>query len=160
MADVERGAPAARAGVRRGDLIARMNGHTVRGARDFYSMLEREIPGESVELEVWRDGESRRIQSSTEEISPEVIDAMAEQLLGLSLEPGENGGFRVRGVASQSGADRVGFRGGDILLRINGQALQDRQALRRSILALRGRTHALVIVQRGPGRYNVTVPLS
>jgi len=160
VAQVEAQAPAARAGVRRGDLISRMNGHAVRNARDFYSMLERAIPGESVELEVWRSGKLVPIRSGTEEISPDVVDGMAEQLLGLALEPETSGGFRVRRVASQSGADRVGFRSGDILLRINGQALQDRQALRRSILALRGRTHALVIVQRGPGRYNVTIPLS
>ncbi len=160
VTELEPESPAGEAGVRRGDLIVKMDGHSVKTARDFYSMLEHAIPGETVELEVWRDGKTRRFRSKTEEISSDLIDVFAQRLLGLDLEPYERGGFRVRGVAAKSGADQVGFRDGDIVLRINGQALQDRQALRRSILDLRGRDRALIVVQRGRGRYHVTVPLS
>jgi hypothetical protein len=45
------------------------------------------------------------------------------------------------------------------LLAINGRALRDADALRRAVLDLRGRTQALVVVQRGAGRYHVTLPL-
>ena len=36
---------------------------------------------------------------------------------------------------------------------------RDGVALERSVLGLRGHARALVMVQRGAGRYNVTVPL-
>ena len=65
----------------------------------------------------------------------------------------------VRSVREGSGADRIGFQNGDLVLGINGRTLTDNDALRASILDLRGLTHALVVVQRGSGRYHVTIPL-
>ena len=58
-----------------------------------------------------------------------------------------------------SGAARIGLQAGDLLLAVNGLPLQDAKALRRSALDLRGRSRALVVVQRGTGRYHVTIPL-
>jgi len=46
------------------------------------------------------------------------------------------------------------------VLGINGRGLANQDAWRRAVLDLRGRSHALVVVQRGRGRYHVTVPLS
>ena len=53
-----------------------------------------------------------------------------------------------------------GFEAGDLILGINGKALDGEETFRRSILDLRGRSRALVVVQRGRGRYHVTIPLS
>ena len=58
-----------------------------------------------------------------------------------------------------SGAARIGIRPGDVLLAINGRPLESEEVLRRSLLDLRGRTRALLVVQRGSGRYHVAVPL-
>ena len=43
---------------------------------------------------------------------------------------------------------------------INGRPLESPEAFRRAVLDLQGRSSALVVVQRGTGRYHVTVPLS
>ena len=48
---------------------------------------------------------------------------------------------------------------GDLVLGINNLALEDAEALRRAALALRGRSRAQIVVQRGAGRYHVTIPL-
>ena len=63
-------------------------------------------------------------------------------------------------VRSGSGAHRIGIEKGDLILGINGKPLDGQEALRRSVLDLRGRSRALVVVQRGRGRYHVTIPLS
>ncbi len=160
VAEVVPGAPAERAGVRRGDLIRKVNGREVQTARSFYAMLERATPDEPLRLSLLRGGDTLSVETATREIDPEAIDRMVARLLGLELEPDENGGFLVSGVAAQSGAAQVGFRSGDQLLRINGQLVQDRAALRRAVLGLRGRDRALLGVRRGNGRYHVTVPLS
>jgi regulator of sigma E protease len=81
-------------------------------------------------------------------------------MLGLALAPASNGGFQVKSVRPQSGAARIGFQPGDLLVAINGRPLADGEAFRRTVLALQGRSRALVVVQRGAGRYHVTVPLS
>jgi S1-C subfamily serine protease len=85
---------------------------------------------------------------------------MAERLLGLSLVRIEGGGFRVKSVQARSSAEKIGFKAGDVLLGINGRSLEDADALRRAVLDLQGRGRAQVVVQRGSGRYHVTIPIS
>jgi serine protease Do len=157
---VEKGSPCDRAGLHRGDLVMRVSGHAVQTARDFYGIVERSTPGEQIPLEVWRDGSKRVLEARAERVSDQVIGRLTERLLGLTLTPGPDGGFRVKAVRPQSGAERVGFQPGDVLIGINGRALADGEVFRRSVLDLQGRSRALVVVRRGPGRYHVTVPLS
>jgi serine protease Do len=157
---VAKGAPAARAGVRRGDLVMRADGHKVQNARDFFGIIERVTPGQDVDLELWRDGRKTRLSARAERVSDPAVGALAERLLGMTLAPVEHGGFRVGSVRSQSGAEQIGFRAGDVVLAINGRPLADAEAFRRAVLGLQGRQRALIVVQRGAGRYHVTVPLT
>jgi serine protease Do len=154
------GSPAAKAGLRRGDLVMRVSGHPIETARDLYAIVARATPGEEIPLEVWRDGARLTLTAHPDRVSDAVVKGLAERLLGLALKPAEGGGFRVDSVRPQSGADRVGFQPGDLVLGINGRQLGDADAFRRAVLDLQGRQAALVVVQRGPGRYHVTVPLS
>jgi S1-C subfamily serine protease len=88
------------------------------------------------------------------------VGDLAERLLGLALAPAERGGFRVGSVRARSSAEQIGFRAGDVVVAINGRPLADPEAFRRAVLALQGRQRALIVVQRGAGRYHVTVPLT
>jgi S1-C subfamily serine protease len=88
------------------------------------------------------------------------VQALAEHLLGLSLSRADGGGFRVKSVRARSAAEKIGFQADDLVLGINGRPLDNAEALRRAVLDLQGRASALVVVQRGGGRYSVTVPLS
>jgi serine protease Do len=63
-------------------------------------------------------------------------------------------------VRQGSGAARIGVRPGDLVLGINGIPLDGDESLRRAALDLRGLSGALVVVQRGPGRYHVTIPFA
>ena len=151
--------PADRSGVRRGDLLAALDGHAVRSAREVYEALELCTPGQEVRLSLVRRGQPLELTARAVAFPPERVPELAEQLLGLRLAPEAGGGFRVESVRSGSGSAAIGLEGGDRLLAINGRALVDEAALRRAVLDLLGRPRALVVVQRGRGRYHVTVPL-
>jgi len=90
---------------------------------------------------------------------PDAVDALVEQLLGVRLARTGPGAWAVTGVRNGSGAAQIGVQTGDLLLAINGRALLDDAALRRSVAGLRGENRALIVVQRGNGRYHVTIPL-
>ena len=157
---VAKGSPAERAGVRRGDLISKAGGHAVNTARDVFGIVERATPGETLDLEIWRDGKRSTLAARTERVSDATVAELAERLLGLALVPARNGGFQVQRVRPQSGAARIGFQPGDLVVAVNGRALDGGEAFRRAVLGLQGRSRALVVVQRGAGRYHVTVPLT
>jgi serine protease Do len=59
--EVVQGSPAARAGVRSGDLIVELDGVPVADARDIQRLMVGEAIGRSVEARLWRDGALRTI---------------------------------------------------------------------------------------------------
>ena len=157
---VEPDGPGARAGVERGELVTQVNGSSVRSARDFYEILESATPGSEVKLGLWRDGRRETVTLRAQALSKAEVDALAERLLGLRLRAAPRGGFVVEAVRPNSGAARIGFQPGDLVLGINGREIGDEAALRRAVLDLRGRPQALLVVQRAAGRYHVAVPLA
>jgi serine protease Do len=156
---VAEGGPAARAGVHRGDIITHIDGHGVRRARDLYDVLDGATEGSTLRLGLWRDGKTLELATAVVPLGNEALSDIAERLLGLKLRPNRTGGYVVEAVRANSGSAQIGLRKGDLLLGVNGRELEDETALRRAVLDLRGREQALLIVQRGPGRYNVAVPL-
>jgi S1-C subfamily serine protease len=151
--------PAHRAGVRRGDVVTAIDRRPVRSSRDFFEMLTTITVDQKLEIAVLRDGNPQTARVRAERAPDRLIDQLTLEMLGLTLEAQNTGGYLVREVRAGSGAARIGVQPGDVVLGIGGRALEDRDALRRSILGLRGRTRALVVVQRAGGRYHVTVPL-
>jgi serine protease Do len=156
---VRPGTPAARAGLERGDLVTALDGHAVRSAREVYEILERSTPGQTLRIGRLRAGAKAEVTAQAVPFPPEVLPELGERLLGLDLAPLEGGGFRVAAVKEGSGAAQVGFEPGDRVLAVNGRALEDEAALRHALLGLLGRPRALVVVQRGRGRYHVQVPV-
>ncbi len=157
---VSKGSPAERADLRRSDLVTRVDGHKIRNARDVYAIVEAASPAQDLDIEIWRAGATRHLAARAERITGDGVFALAERLLGLSLAPIEGGGFRVKSVQPRSSAEKIGFKSGDVLLGVNGRSLEDADALRQAVLDLQGRGRAQLVVQRGGGRYHVTVPLS
>ncbi len=152
--------PAAGGEIARSDLIVRIDGSPVRSAREFYEHLERATSGQRLALGVWRAGTERSVSVTAKPIPEAEIDQLGEQLLGARLGvPGANGA-PVEAVRAGSGAAEIGLQVGDRVLGINGRGLGSLAIWRRIALDLRGRSHALVVVQRGRGRYHVTIPLS
>jgi S1-C subfamily serine protease len=115
---------------------------------------------QKLRLALFRDGVERQVTAVLVEIPEQLIAELGEQMLGFSLEEAPKGGFRVMKVRNGSGAHQIGIERGDLILGINGKPLDGSEALQRSVLDLRGRSRALVVVQRGRGRYHVTIPLS
>jgi len=151
--------PAQRADLRRGDVVTRFDGRPVDSARSFYEMLEISVAGQNLELELWRGGRLQTVTVELEELPLRQVGRFVNEMLGMQLQPRKGGGYEVEAVRDGSGSARIGIARGDVVLAINGTTLANDDSLRRSVLSLRGRSHALLVVQREGARYHVTVPL-
>jgi Do/DeqQ family serine protease len=152
--------PASRAGVERGDIVAELDGRAVKNAQQLFEMLEGMTANQDLRLELYRDGEFREVTATAEELSQTMIRNIASRMLGLELELSKtHRAFQVTGVDPGSTAETLGLRAGDFLIGINGVGLASNEDLRRAVARLRGRSRALVVVQRGPGRYHLALPL-
>ncbi|MEZ4279592.1 MAG: trypsin-like peptidase domain-containing protein [Myxococcota bacterium] len=152
--------PASRAGIRRGDLVASLDGRTIRDAGQLFEMLESMTPGQTRVFELYREGRFRKASVKAEELPQSVVDSIASRKLGVDLSLStKTGSFEITAVAPDSAASQLGLRPGDRLLRMNGVTLASREDLRRAVARLRSSARALIVVQRGPGRYHLTLPL-
>jgi serine protease Do len=55
------GTPAARAGLKMGDVVLQFNGQPVEGVEPFMRMVRNALPGRAAKLLVWRDGTSKTV---------------------------------------------------------------------------------------------------
>lgn len=151
--------PGSRAQLRRMDVVTHLDGQALDSAQTFFERLESVTSDQEVELTLERAGERKTARVRAEEVPSHAIDALLAELTGLQVEAQNGGGFRIQSVRRGSGAARVGLTGGDLLLALDERALSDRDALRRATLGLRGRAQAMILVQRGAGRYHLALPL-
>ena len=152
---VEDGSPAARAGLRIGDVIVALDGETIADATSLTTRLARRQPGDEVRLTVVREGARRDVTVRLGEFdrpaggraTPPPPDASGGAL-GLQLQPltpevsarlgitGTNG-VVIAGVQPNSSAAAAGVRAGQVLLGINGQAVRTVDDARRIVGGLR-----------------------
>ena len=158
---VRANSPAEQAGLKRGDVLTRIDGHDFDSARALLDYLKTILVDQELRLTVWRKPQLVELRLRTKEIPESEVYALARDYLGLELEArAGRGGFAITQVRPNSLAARLGFKAGDRLLRVNGLRLTSKDDLRRAMVDLRGRDHASVVVQRGTGRYLVTIPLA
>ena len=158
---VESGSPAASAGIRTGDAIVAIDGQGVEDRAAFEARSRAVGPGQDLRFEVVRDGEERTIVVTAGALTEEKIDDLGWRLLGLRVGPGGAGsvGLAVTSVRRGSAAARAGLRSGDLLLAVDGAAMESEGAFREAVRSLRGRSQAEIVVQRGRSQARLALPL-
>ena len=162
IANVERGGPADKAGLKAGDVVRSMNGKKVVSSIDLPAMVGLTKPGSTVKLEVWRQGKLIALDAKLGNLSDKVAavsptSERAEQAsskLGLSLRPLDPNERRDSGIANGlliedagGAAQSAGVQPGDVLLSVNGYAVSNVDQVRQ-VVDKSGKSVALLI-QRG-----------
>lgn len=139
VVEVEEDSAGAKAGIQAGDVIVDVAGRPIRRVTDFHSQAAVTFLGDDVDIEVLRDGRSRRVTLA-------VRDDHLEKVAGARLDPrlggtrlqnfrnqddtGLGAGVLVTEVDADSKAWRYGLRPGDVIVAANRRAIRDLADLR------------------------------
>ncbi|MDB5913976.1 MAG: protease Do, partial [Ramlibacter sp.] len=133
VANVEKGSPAERAGLKTGDVIRSANGRAIVSSGDLPAIVGLSAPGDRLALEVWRQGQKVQLTAELAKAGDKVAAAKAPEAadgggkIGLALRPlapeerqqsGLRTGVVVEEVAGPAAA--AGVEAGDIVLAVNG----------------------------------------
>jgi serine protease Do len=140
IADVQGGSPAAKAGLRRGDVVVKVDGQAVSSTGQFRNAIASAGANRTVSLELYREGKLQTLSASLGE-SPSSVAAGPRTRGGRGAEPALEGlgvaeltpemrrnfsigddvskGVVITNVTPGTPAARAGLRPGDVLLEVN-----------------------------------------
>jgi len=168
VSSVEKGGAAERAGVEPGDVILKLNGEPVNQSTEVPSVIASLAPGTTVNLEIWRQHETRAISVKLAELedkrtaSTRTGGSESGGKLGLAVRPltseeqrqaNMKGGLLVQ--QARGPAAEAGLQQGDIVVAANGAAVSSIADLRAAVEKSKG--HIALLVQRGDLRLFVPV---
>jgi serine protease Do len=182
VADVVSSSPAARAGLKTGDVITEFDGKKIDSARTLSRAVGDQKPGASASVEILRDGKTRELTVKLGDASnADALAAVAPQggaadngaALGLTLGPltdenrGELGlpdgvqGALVVDVDPTGPAAEKGIQPGDVITEVNRQPVASVDAAVAELnKAKRAGANALVLVRHGDSQRFVAMSFS
>jgi serine protease Do len=131
VADVVKGSPAERAGIKTGDIIVEFDRNEVKDSADLPTVVARVTPGKTVQLKVKRDGKEVSLPITVGELKEKEVAATGEEGdLGLAVQPvtpeiaqslglDRANGLVITSISPGSAADEAGLRSGDLITQVN-----------------------------------------
>ena len=175
ISQVQADTPAAKAGLRQGDVIVSFADQPVRTANDLRVRVANVAPGTDMPLTVVRDGAHMTVHVKLSERPSEATAGTSEEQgggrspaatpereLGMALQPlspdiaqqlGYQGlqGLVVSAVESGSVADDAGLQRGALILQVNRHPVSTVEAFRRAVRAAKPGSKLLLLVRMGDG---------
>jgi serine protease Do len=140
VGEVEANSPAQTAGLKNGDIILDVNGHSVYDANQLRNMISSMQPNTNISLKIWRDGAQRTLPVTLGELNPEEAtnrggngrdNGSDSALEGVTVEnvtsqiardlklPANATGVVVSEVSPSSAAASAGLQRGDVIQEVN-----------------------------------------
>lgn len=170
VSQVEPDSPAAKAGVKVGDVITELDGKKVENSGQLQAVVSGRHPGDKVTLGIFRDGKTTNIpitleaiDNNTEQANANSGEAHGKARWGVSLEnltpdlrdqlqlPSDVKGVVVDSVVPGSPADNAGISRGDVILSVNRKPVQNAAEVKSELGNIPTGKDAMVLVWSNGG---------
>ena len=170
VTQVEDGSPAAKAGLKVGDVITELDGSKVTDASELQIQVGQKQPGTAIKLSVLRDGKNVSVPLTLEEMGSRDRDGkevgsnehgkprwglgltdMTSELREQLQASGDVHGAVVEQVQPGSAADNAGLQRGDVIVEVNRHPVQNADDVQKALSAVPKGQDALVLVWSSGG---------
>lgn len=166
--------PAAKAGIKAGDVITAVNGEPVQDPRDLARKIAKIAPDEKAAVTVWRKNKAEEIDVTIAAMPQDAGKAATQSgdgnsnqgetldSYGLTVTPSEDGdGVVVTNVDPDSDASDRGIRSGDTIVTVNNQTVKSAKDIDKAIseASKAGRKAVLLQIQSNDQSRFVALPI-
>ncbi len=170
VGSVSPGSPAAKAGLRNGDVITKLNNHLIKNSTELRNDIAGTAPGSSVALTIMRDGKEMEVNAQLAELPTETAPAATKSalsdLLGFKVQTLDReiagkyaldarlNGVVVIDIDQNSNAYAAGLREGDLISSVNQSDVSNAADFSNAVKdAKQGDTVLLRVVRQDSGFY-------
>jgi len=133
ISDVQEDSPAAKGGIKRGDVVLSYNGRHVKNMTEFRQMVSSTKPGTKVDIVVLRDGKEKKLKVKIGEMPAR--------------------GVVITAVSPDSRAADAGLREGDVIIEVNRVRVKDMDDFRSVVKRVKGNKVLLLVYRNGSHFY-------
>lgn len=155
--------PAAQAGIRRGDILLTLGGKEVRGVRELQLLVASTQAGETVAVEVLRDGKRQtlqvRVAPQEASFAAATPPANQDQAFGISVVAEPGSGVQVVAVDPTGPAAQAGVQPGDLILAVNQEEVPDLTSYNRAVNRAQKARNVVLLIQRDQMTLYLAFPL-
>jgi len=158
--DVMEGTPAEKAGIKSGDLVVAFEERPVTDTRLLQRLIGGAGAGQDVRLTVLRTDGRRRLEVRLAAMPRPVLGERISAEFGFLVrepEPAGSAAPTISGVIRRSAAERAGLEVSDVILEVNDQAVETREALREAMADASIEGPLRLTIRRGGNRLSVTL---
>ena len=176
VTEPQSGSPAAKAGVKAGDVVVSIDGGAIKDSRELAQKVGTMSPGSSVKLGLIRDGKEQTVsvtlaqmpnQQQAQAGSETPDQSQSTPHLGLSLAPARTTGAGSQGVVvtavdPDGPAAEQGIKTGDVITNVGGTTVSSPSDVQKQLAQLQkaGKHSVLMRVKSEQGTHYVALPLA
>lgn len=160
VSDVSSESPAARAGIKRGDVLLALGPSPLTSPEEFHQVLGEYTVSETLMFKVYRKGKETTVAVEATSFPKDLAPELFYRRLGIRVGESRKGqgGLPVEEVRGDSEAGRIGLKPGDVILQINNQTMTGMEDFKETISRSHHTSSVRLVVKRGAYAYSLTLP--
>jgi len=166
----EKSGPAFNAGIHEGDIIRFVGSRKILSQNDFNTAMSNISAGETIDISIWRDGNTKEISVKSSTFPIELALDLAHNILGITVKnlskknryiykTYTKEGVVITEINRNSYLARIGARPGDVIRQVDELAIKNINDFKKAIVKYRNKASLIIVLQRQDQLYNVTIKL-